>query len=175
MYVKNERIMTTKQKQLLLQDLCARLPYGVKVCVGTQCDIDNDITDIALLQGLEFDNPTFGVKALVCVETYSGSNTFGTDIEDIKPYLRPIESITEEEKDKLRKLLWFGYPSDDYDINAHRGIEIASVLHDTWKNAEFDFEEFNDLQDFLNSIHIDYRGLIPIGLALPAPEGMYND
>ena len=139
--------MTEEEKKLLLQDLCARLPYGVKVCVGTQYDIDNDITDIALLQGLEFDNPTFGVKVLVCVKTYSGSNTFGTDIEDIKPYLRPISSITEEE---WKEFDWFVKQEPD---------EIL---------------RFKNTLNFYNKHHIDYIGLIPMGLAIEAPEGMYN-
>ena len=58
------------------------------------------------------------------------------------PYLRPMSSMTEEEKDEYSKA-------------------IESLL---WTNE----------LDFFNKYHFDYRGLIPKGLALEAPEGMYN-
>lgn len=153
--------MKPEEKQLLTNAILGYLPYKLKV---RYYDMEDGRNEDGYIEGVSF----YRTETTFDVDQYS------IKAEGLKPYLRPMESMTEEERDKLRKLLWFGYPSDDYDINAHRGIEIASVLHDNWKNAEFDFEEFNDLQDFLNSIHIDYRGLIPMGLALPAPEGMYN-
>ena len=159
--------MTNEEKQLLLKDLCARLPYGVKVCVGTQYDIDNDITDIALLQGLEFDNPIFGVKVLVCAKTCSGSNTFGTDIEEIKPYLRPMSSMTEEEAEELDEMNIYNKPISFY--NRH-GEEPHFYTECNVINAI----EAMQYIDWLHKKNFDYRGLIPIGLALPAPEGMYN-
>ena len=67
-------------------------------------------------------------------------------IKDIKPYLRPMSSMTEEELDKYEELEWAG-----------------------------DFETLSlPLLDWLNRKMFDYRGLIEKGLALEAPEGMYN-
>lgn len=169
--------MTQEEKQLLLKDLCARLPYGVKVCVGTQYDIDNDITDIALLQGLEFDNPIFGVKVLVCAKTYSGSNTFGTDIEEIKPYLRPMESMTEEEAKEiatlhdLKKILSVKITDEYINVIMDDGVCSTERMTLWYDELVSSIECF----DWLNKKMFDYRGLIPMGLALPAPEGMYND
>ena len=69
-------------------------------------------------------------------------------IENIKPYLRPKSSMSKEEKKFLNNILEYQYCSDD------------SCMCEA--------------SDYLNSIHVDYRGLIPMGLALPAPEGMYK-
>jgi hypothetical protein len=62
-----------------------------------------------------------------------------------KPFLRPMSSMTEDEMEKCR---------------IERGRDLAG--------------ECGCELDYLNSIHIDYRGLIEKGLALEAPEGMYN-
>ena len=73
--------MTKEEKQLLLIDLCARLPYGVIVK-------ENDGVN-------ENDNK------LLDIDMFDGCINYDYIIEDIKPYLRSMESITEEEKDEL--------------------------------------------------------------------------
>ena len=128
--------MTSEEKQLLLKDLCARLSYGVK------CQIDYDNEEDAFL-GIERYCDDRIVS--VCVETeeiglYEASEYFYP--EDIKPYLRPMSSMTEEEKDEYDRLVMCN----------------ASWVVDDWLNVR----------------HFDYRGLILIGLALEAPEGMYK-
>lgn len=116
--------MTTEEKQLLLKDLCARLPYGVILNNGAKARSIDVLTKIV-----------------------SG---IGTDkkIEDTKYYLRPKSSMTEEEKKTLNNILEYQYCSDD-----------SCMCEST---------------DWLNAHHFDYRGLIPMGLALEAPEGMYE-
>ena len=66
----------------------------------------------------------------------------------IKPYLRPMSSMTVREKEKLDRILEYMYYDNETPVSA--------------------------ASDYLNEIHVDHRGLIPMGLALPAPEGMYN-
>ena len=74
------------------------------------------------------------------------------DIPRFKPYLRPMSSMTNEE---LRQ---YNY------LYAERE-----------NNNEFDdIKQYSDLIDWLNAHHFDYRGLIPKGLAIEAPDGMYN-
>jgi len=68
----------------------------------------------------------------------------------VKPYLRPFSEMTEEEKKEYKDLLYCVKYADD---------TVLAV---------------NMLTDWLNAHHFDYRGLIPMGLALKAPEGMYN-
>lgn len=112
--------MTQEQKNLLLKDLCARLPYGVKISVNDK---------VESLQGINIlDN----------VVEYD--SCLSSDIEEVKPYLFPLSSMTEEQKDIFGKLWW----------NTH-GVYMA--MHAI---------------DYLNKNNYDYRGLIEKSLALDA-------
>lgn len=121
--------MTQEEKELLLVDLCSRLPYGVKVrrIVHT--------TDVDTIESVEL----FGLGWLE--EFYAGEAEFF-------PYLRPMSSMTEEER-KEENRLW-------------------NIITKTRNDLHYLYT------DFLLSHHFDYRGLIPMGLALKAPEGMYE-
>lgn len=122
--------MTNKEKLVLLQkDLCARLPYGVKVKnVKNNFDINT------------FNHNVEEIKFLI--EEYN-----------IKPYLRPMSSMTEEEKS------WY------------ESLRNALTYQE---NGEYDLDDFNEFNDFLNRRMLDRYGLIERRLALPAPEGMYD-
>ena len=134
-------------KNLLLEDLCARLPYGVKC----QIDYDNEEdTDLGIERYCD------DRIVSVCIETeeiglYEASEYFYPD--EIKPYLRPMSSMTEEEINEFilisDTMLWLG---------DRRTTCILSL----------------EQMDWLNAHHFDYRGLIEKGLALEAPEGMYK-
>ena len=138
--------MTQEEKQLLLIDLCARLPYGVK------CQIDYDNEDDADL-GIERYCDDRIVS--VCVETgeiglYEASEYFYPG--EIKPYLRPMSSMTEEEKEEQSKIV----------------MQSMSCSLDNSESAT------TMLNDWLLSKHFDVRGLISKGLALVAKEGTYK-
>lgn len=140
--------MTQEEKELLLKDLCARLPYGVKVT--------NGIHKITLTP---------------CSDTSIIIN------EHILPYLRPMSSMTEEEKKELERLI-------DEKLNGNIGQEndewVPWVLHDTTgiKNfiggERFYFDEMSFIYDWLNAHYFDFRGLIEKNLALEAPEDIYK-
>ena len=131
--------MTEEERQLLLADLCARLPYGVNI------NLDEEYN--ARLTGIDEDgNLTADIPA-----------DFAFSIDEIKPYLRPMESMTEEE---LKEFVSFTSQS------MHRFI-CGATNTDHWYNA---YEE----EDWLLAHHFDYRGLIEKGLVLEAPEGMYK-
>ena len=118
--------MTQEEKQLLLKDLCARLPYGVK--------LDN---------GLKLRS----IDTLTQIVSCSGSDK---KIDCIKPYLRPMSSMTEDEKEEYRN-------------------ECNKVLSMPFKiNGPY------PIVDWLNAHHFDHRGLIERDLAIEAPEGMYK-
>lgn len=128
--------MTQEEKQLLLSDICARLTYGVKCQIDYNNEEDSDL-------GIERYCDDRIVS--VCVETeeiglYEASEYFYPD--EIKPYLRPMSSMTEEEKEELFQLMG-------------NGTDVKRI-------------------DFYISHHFDYRGLVPMGLALEAPEDMYK-
>lgn len=80
--------MTQKDKELLLRDLCARLPYGVKVNEAIQ----GDFTLISLIKE----------RAFTTCETEDCYNDF--PIECIKPYLFPLFSMTEEQEKEYNDL-----------------------------------------------------------------------
>ena len=134
--------MTQEEKQLLLKDLCARLPYGVKIQVYYE--------DIA---GSGYFDET--VWSIDNDEPFHVNDRW---IENIKPYLRPMSSMTEEEKHKLLKFGAVTY------LENEEVIDVSCV----------GFERHADVQDYLNACHFDYRGLIDKGLALEASEGMYK-
>lgn len=114
--------ITQEEKQLLLKDLCARLPYGVK------------------FQGEDSN-----------VYTLDAANYFALQVEDMvfKPYLRPMSSMTEEEKEE-HEMFFHSYSTS---LDERKSVERI---------------------DWLNAHHFDYRRLIEKGLALEAPEGMYK-
>lgn len=131
--------MTQEEKELLLQDICARLPYGLKVCCINLSDEMPKVWDL------------IGMPAPHLADILAeGSYRFAAvNIEEsIRPYLRPMSSMTEDE------------------IETYRAI-IGSLLENS--------VTYNvpTLYNFLNSKHLDYNGLIFRGLALEAPEEMY--
>ncbi len=156
--------MNEGEKQLLLTDLCSRLPYGVKGRVFTETsngkyDINGDMIFIdeqfiVVLDQVNIQSEEIRLTAVgdeETVEFIDNEQDFGKPycIEDFEPYLRPMSSMTEKEKkvyDKLR-------------MNYYK---------------LFSTESSSNLIDWLNSHYFDYRGLIEKGLALKAPDGMYN-
>jgi len=132
--------MTQEEKQLLLKDLAARVPYGVMV---EQTLYPSTIADKE--QRLK------NVQANDCVQLYwyKYINEF-VPIHCIKPYLRPMSSMTDEER-KEWHYLYLPLPHDNEATESERRI------------------------DWLNKNGFDYRGLIEKGLALEAPEGMYKN
>ena len=142
--------MTQEDKELLLKDLCARLPYGVKVRRIVHTTPTNTVESVELF------NPYW------LGEFYSKKAEF-------KPYLRPISSMTEEEMDKLFDILHINKEGKDEDwikINDDLGIKFF-LPTGKW------VENVAEAYDFLYSIYIDFRGLIHEDLAIEAPENMY--
>ena len=133
--------MTQEEKQLLLKDLCERQPYGVKCAAVTTNNEPN----------------TIGGYCEVFDDFYIREVDGWFNISIIKPYLRHMSSMTEEEKEEFDKIMNL---VEERCINAYGkgGYSLA----------------FTELNDWLNKKMFDYRGLIPMGLALEAPEGMYN-
>ena len=121
--------MTKEEKQLLLQDLCARLPYDTIVSVA-EGGVD----------GIKWNKVTLNFYLLHQIEEEDG-------LEFVKPYLRPMSSMTEEEKKEYNA--YHSHPDN---------IDDSPWFYVDWLNAHY----------------FDYRGLIPKGLALEAPEGMYK-
>ena len=137
-----------KDKELLLKDLCARSPYGVICSIYRVDDLNVGWRD-EKLSGYFYDGKAF--------EFYFGETpiSIDNDISKVRPYLRPMSSMTEEER-------------KEYNDICKNIIDFI----DCPKSEEICFPII--LIDWLNSHHFDYRGLIPMDLALEAPKDMYN-
>ena len=128
--------MTQEEKELLLRDLCARLPYGV------------------IIQVPELFYPQRKVnEKLVTINDLWHFNDDGTYIENVKPYLRSMSSMTEEEKEEFNKL-----------YNKVQDSIVNAALNDGYSLA------FTELTDWLNAHHFDYHSLIEKGLAIEVTE-----
>ena len=115
--------MNKKEKDLLLRDLCGRLPYEVILVAPNGKTV------------YQTDGNT-GAELLV--------------EEGWKPYLRPMSSMTEEEANEFETI--------------SEGLFTNEAPEQIW----------GEVIDWLNKNMFDYRGLIPMNLALEAPEGMYK-
>ena len=137
--------MNEQNKELLLKDLSSRLSHGV-FCVGITYELDDDgeryipvkvkdtLTEIHNYK-LETASVRLGLISSCKLET-------------VKPYLRPMSSMTEEERKIYAKLLF---------------ADLGGVYEDYYKAL-----------DYLNAHYFDYRGLIERGLAIEAPINMYK-
>ena len=138
--------MAQEEKQLLLKDLCARLPYGVMVRV--------EVNDV-------FITPTDEVATINTISMLDYPQKFR-----ITPYLRPMSSMTEEEREELSDYLCEKVMPNKIGITIPPNPTQGKGIPFIW---------MGDCLDWLNKKGFDYRGLIPMGLALEAPEGMYNN
>lgn len=128
--------MTQKEKRLLLKDLCARIPYRPYVLLNPGA---YNKPERCILCGVDGEDVYLNVD----------SDPFSLGDVDIKPYLRHMSSMTEEEE--------------------------------IYYNTVYTTLKFYEKEDWLLEHHFDYRmdpvtgkGMIDMGLAEEAPEGMYD-
>lgn len=136
--------MTQEEKELLIKDLCARIPYEV------QCEIG----------GLQHGPYTFTGND---VEDLIAGRTF-------KPYLRHMSSMTEEERNFVNNE--FFHNSDNFQIDDVGEMYTESQPFESIYTLSLKIQ--SKYFDWLNKKMFDYRGLIEKGLALEAPKEMYN-
>ena len=113
--------MKQEYKDLLLQELCGRLPYGVQGYVNDR---------VVTLQGVNI------MDSIVEYDIYCSSA-----IDEFTPYLFPLSSMTRQQKVELSMLV----------------VGVEDI-----------FKSFLIEVEFYHKHHIDYRGLIPMGLAIDA-------
>lgn len=145
--------MTQEDKQLLLKDISARLPYGVK-CIVTKSRTE---------EGQEGDFGKIGWVCLEGVDCIGDREPFFSEFGNFKPYLIPFSSITEGQKNQISQLLLdskIEYPpcEEDYD-----NLLVSSV------------KQANALINYCLANHLDINGLIEKGLAIEAPKDMYKN
>lgn len=139
--------MTQEHKDLLLKDLCSRLPYRVK-CKSQQAQ------DVKI-----------GGELLIDINIFGRVNIGGhlKDIDDIKPYLFPLSSMTDKQMKELIEMCGMHTPVDDYELHEYLGISVLyKYVNDD--NYKFDFE--TDVINWFLQNHFDINNLIPKGLAI---------
>ena len=136
--------MNEQDRELLFIDLCGRLPYGVKC------------------------SHPYGIGKLesIAKEEHGIDVTFETpddnyySIDDCKPYLFPMSSMTEEQKIECFK-------GTDIELDEHNEIWSTFPI----SNTDIVLTNLNNwlkVINWLNKKHFDYRGLIEKGLAIDA-------
>jgi hypothetical protein len=151
---KNKEI---KNKNILLSDLCARLPYGVKVKFKVNEVIANKEKIIYNVDG-EDSYITDGKSYLTWDFIKALTNNY---LDEIKPYLFPLTSMTEEQKEEL----FYNYIHNDIYFDDFTDYFLAGEL---WHDITVSIDVFPGLIDWFNLNHFDYRGLIEKGLAIDA-------
>ena len=144
--------MTQEEKNLLLKDLCARLPYGVKAYIKKWSKLDRKYYEGVYT--VESVHPSLG-DIYASTENSSVEVILGYADYVIKPYLFPLENMTEEQR---------RYINDRWGVNEKFDFEIDP----NWGRF---FVELGDAVGFINwcyKNHFDYRGLIPMDLAKDA-------
>ena len=146
-----KELLNTFDKELLLKDLCARLPYGVKCenfshTYGRNVFKVTDIRDNGYICGI--------------IDDQYGSSVF--DPLELKPYLFPLSSMTDKQAKEMQEII--GNPNYACIMRKTGGLELWLESIDTdptiWLDTIF------EVQDWLNKNHFDYRNLIDKNLAI---------
>ena len=132
--------MIQEEKELLLKDLCTRLPYKVKGFAE-----HGVFKGIVTLRNINIDNDS---QPIACYNNYGSLHV---KVGEFKPYLFPLSSMTEEEKKEYGK-----------------ACELDTEILLKHPMDETPFPALYNSQDWLDAHHFDYRGLIPMGLAKDA-------
>lgn len=150
--------MTQEDKQLLLQELCAMLPYGIMV---DRLGVPHKVLSIKT-DSIEIDRGEYMPASYY--------------LDEVKPYLRPMSSMTEEEAKYLSVL----YGLEDILSIKITDEYIEVVVDDGFCSTEIRTIWYDEIIssieifDWLNAHCFDFRGMIEKGLAIEAPEGMYE-
>ena len=158
--------MTNEQKQLLIKDLSARLSHRVRCFIRDDYDVSRDGT----LYEMDLDDETCGFKDTGIEEGY-----WYTNVDNVKPYLRPMNTMTEDEAVEYFRL----QTNNPYaDVTGFK-IDKTTLCLEAYVDNVYKWYCWGEVSniktfDWLNKYHFDYRGLIYDELALNAPTGMYE-
>lgn len=146
--------MTQEEKDLLLKDLCARLPYGVKFMID-----ETYLTKDMITGGYDKTQELYGITCEGNVELLNMD--YHMPVESIKPYLFPLSSMTEEQYKEWGDLA--GEPLDEI-LTRNAKDEIMSTLEHHLLVAKSSTDPVN----YCYKNHFDIYGLIEKGLAIDA-------
>ena len=166
--------MKESDKKLLFQYLCSSLPYGLVMSWGNG-EEEHKRFILEAITSRKYESYIENEKELAINGVYIEwklNNEYCIRPEFIKPYLRPLSSMTEDERKELSDLI-------DKEINGFISDEEDSFLFSLYSTTgircnlcgeRFYFDEMFIVYDWLNAHHFDYRGLIEKGLAIKVTE-----
>lgn len=147
--------MKQDDKELMLKDLCCRLPYGVKAYVKNWSKLEG-----RWIEGVYTIKSIYPAVDSIFVSSNIGSVEviLESDSYEIQPYLFPLSSMTDEQRKELEELgLGFYVTCQDIDDDGYM-----------WDEKVFQIIPCTETDDWMNAHHFDYRGLIEKSLALDA-------
>ena len=145
--------MEKTDRELLIKEISSRLPYGIKVQVFGWDEEKGEVAVPLKVYSINTD----GYISL----DYNHYDVESVYIEDCLLYLRPMSSMTEEEKKEFQS--FFPGCFGDQWLDIEEGIIEIFECSSTMTLYLYDFER---MIDWLNAHHFDYRGLIEKGLAI---------
>ena len=153
--------LSMEDKKLLLKDLSARLPYGTNI----KCPLDDEpYTLLSINWNKEIVVIGFMMDGMLVTSKQKLAN--------VRPCLRPMSSMTEEESAELSNIISEWFDKELFYLTEEPFLEYAL--------QKINYSINPQLFDWLNSHYFDYRTddegktMIEKGLALEAPKGMYN-
>lgn len=139
------KFMTQENKDLLLNDLCARLSHRPKIWFAESNSNDH-------LQSIWYDN----------LEGWQvDGDNLSAPVYAVKPYLFPLSSMTEEQKYDF----YSRFIENDCDFDDFKEFYLDNGM---WHKLITSLDDVDSIIDWFHKNHLDYRGLIPMGLAIDA-------
>ena len=141
--------MIRENKDLLVQDICSRLPHGVKVSVNSEY-----LSEGLIKAGYDKPLVVYGITADggASFTLNKGLMEYSMPILSIKPYLFPLSSMTEEQKVEFEEV---------------SELDVEYTITQIENNSQIWTSGLNIFNWFLKN-HFDVYGLIPMGLAIDA-------
>ena len=141
--------MDKEKEKIKYADICARIPYGAYVFVETFPKDDC----VCRLWQTDCTN----------ADVWRKCKTYNVSLDHIKPILRPFNDMSADEIDNLNSIL---QKCKMTELSASDGSDVAHIIQ------SLNISAMAEILDYLNSIHIDYRGLITMGIAVKTEKSI---
>ena len=139
--------MNEQYRELLFIDLCGRIPYKVRIFeIEPVNNIQSNLTLLSVTNK----------ESVICITPSGG--VIGSSIDAFKPYLFPMSSMTEEQKNQLKEI---------WDADMNKALDYA-ISGEEGLSDLFQLSAAKKVINWFIKNHFDMNGLIPKGLAIDA-------
>lgn len=141
--------MTKEEKNLLLKDLCGRLPYGVEVQVDTY--------------GTVYDARVEAVWSDGTVYVECDTSVDAVDIAEVKPYLFPLSALSVPEMNEIVEMTNCNFPWDLLNEDGKLDWTVGGLVES--ELFSLTLEQIDCISEWFKRNGYDYLGLLDKGLA----------